>query len=74
MKRARTVKRTATVATTAPAATAAGGKEIVTVPVAPPRNPYATLARKRSSGAHGGDSRSRRHKEKKELHDRLKEE
>jgi hypothetical protein len=74
MKRARTAKR---MRTTAEARTPAGspaGVQTVNVPVAPPRNPYVSLAHRRKAGAHGGGRRTRRQAEKRELRAKLLEE
>ena len=73
MKRARAAKRPRTTLTAAPAGSAAV-QQTVSVPVAPPRNPYASLARRRKAGAHGGGNRTRRQAEKRELRAKLLEE
>jgi hypothetical protein len=70
MKRARTAKRTQSMVATKPADNSRG-TQTVTVPVAPPRNPYATLAQRRRAGAHGGSNRTRRQQEKRELREKL---
>ena len=73
MKRARAVKRTRTTMATTPGI-ASATLETVTVPVAPPRNPYVALAHGRKAGAHGGSGRTRRQAEKRELRAKLLEE
>ena len=72
MKRARAAKRPHPTVPTPPAGAAAS--QSITVPVAPPRNPYVSLAHGRKAGAHGGGNRTRRQAEKRELRDRLGEE
>ncbi|MBK9606209.1 MAG: hypothetical protein IPO58_07300 [Betaproteobacteria bacterium] len=66
MKRARKARRTHAAQITTPAAGAAATQTVV-VPVAPPRNPYVSLAHARKAGAHGGGNRTRRQAEKREL-------
>ena len=73
MKRAKTAKRPHATATATPAAGSAA-LLTVSVPVAPPRNPYVALAHQRKAGAHGGGSRRRRQAEKRELRAKLLEE
>ncbi|MBK8741169.1 MAG: hypothetical protein IPM02_17320 [Betaproteobacteria bacterium] len=73
MKRARTAKRHHTTIATTPAGSATG-VQTVSVPVAPPRNPYVSLAHRRRAGAHGGGNRTRRQAEKRELRAKLDEE
>ena len=73
MKRARSAIRkraTTTVATIA----AKPAAEVVTVPVAAPRNPYVSLARQRKAGAHAESGRTRRQAEKRELRAKLLDE
>ncbi|MEP7083562.1 MAG: hypothetical protein ABI854_02405 [Betaproteobacteria bacterium] len=49
-------------------------QNVVTVPVAPPRNPYVSLAHQRKAGVHGESGRTRRQAEKRELRAKLLEE
>lgn len=70
MKRAKTAGRTKSPATVV-AMPAKTGPDVVTVPVAAPRNPYVTLARRRKSGVHGESGRTRRQAEKRELRAKL---
>lgn len=72
MKRARSAQNNRRLhATQAAAPDAGGGGATISVPVLPPRNPYATLARQRKAGAHDADARKRRRLEKKALHQKL---
>jgi len=73
MKRARTAKRPHATAATTPAA-GSTTQLTVSVPVAPPRNPFVALVHGRKAGAHGGGSRRRRQAEKRELRTKLLEE
>ena len=73
MKRAKTANRTKSAATVV-TMVAKTGPEVVTVPVAAPRNPYVSLARSRKSGAHAESGRTRRQAEKRELRAKLIEE
>ena len=73
MKRAKMAKRTHTTIPPTPADSPTG-VQTVSVPVAPPRNPYVSLAHGRKAGAHGGSNRTRRQAEKRELRAKLLEE
>ena len=73
MKRAKFAARKP-VASSAVKIVARADPNVVTVPVAPPRNPYVSLAHRRKAGVHGESGRTRRQAEKRELRAKLHEE